>query len=684
MLYDKRQSTTDKRLLLKKRAGNSEGANAALSGKPRRSNLIQRNVQRYRAIVEGSDDAIISKTLDGVITTWNRGAEQIFGYSAAEMIGQSIAWIIPLDLLEEEQFIMAQLKQGRRVHHFETTRLARDGRRVPVSLTISPIHDARGVTIGASKVARDISERKRVEEMAREAAEGEREARREAERANRAKTDFLAVMSHEIRTPLTSISGFVNMLMSSDNLTREQRRFVDLIGTANAALQTVVDDILDFSKVESGQIELESRKFAPRTLVHDTLAITTVVAAEKNLRLRYFIERDTPEWVMGDDSRLRQVLLNLLNNAIKFTSSGSIEVRLVTELSSAGESKLRFSVLDTGVGIPDEQQKRLFKQFSQADNSISRRFGGTGLGLAICKRLVNLMGGDIGVASVEGRGSTFWFNVPLVEAHAPTWEADEIAEPEEVGAVGTRILVVDDIAANREIVKAYLGERGYRVDTVGSAVDAIQMLGAETFDIVLMDIQMPVMDGITATKRIRALPKPMRDVPILAMTGNVLPTQVKAFLEAGMNDHVAKPISRAKLFHSVRLWGKKNDALAEPASEAPAAEDDKLQELIGALGNHSAAKIVNIFLRDLNAAFAKDGDLDGAKRDAHALINCAGIVGLTRFVDACRAIEGLPPADAGSDREALARIRAERALAHEIVVNQVLPKLAVPSLQWAG
>ena len=284
------------------------------------------------------------------------------------------------------------------------------------------------------------------------------------------------------------------------------------------------------------------------------MAIAGIVATEKKSLLDSKVARDVPEWLIGDHARLRQVLLNLLNNAIKFTQAGSISVDVRRELADDGGERIRFSVTDTGIGIPAEQQYRLFKKFSQADSSISRQHGGTGLGLAICKQLVELMDGEIGVLSEVGKGATFWFTARLPHGSKPPIETDSKVTRQEACSDNARILVVDDLATNREIIEAYLEDTGYHVDTAGSAAEAIQMLASEPFDLVLMDVQMPNMDGVAATKRIREMPPPVRDIPIIAMTGNVLPRQVKAFLGAGMNDHVGKPIERSKLYNGVRRW----------------------------------------------------------------------------------------------------------------------------------
>jgi CheY-like chemotaxis protein len=286
------------------------------------------------------------------------------------------------------------------------------------------------------------------------------------------------------------------------------------------------------------------------------------------------------------------------------------------------------------------------------------------------------MGGAIGVISAAGEGSSFWFTLDLVEATSPAAEPDVAFESANGEAVNARILVVDDVDSSREIVEAYLDGRGYRVDAVSSAIDAIQMLGAETFDLVLMDIQMPVMDGVAATKRIRSLPKPMSDVPILAMTGNVLPMQIKSFLDAGMNGLIAKPISRAKLDESVRRWGSRRGP--PPPEPAPGAFPDghgAIDEFVAVVGIERARKIANDFSRQLNGAFGPDCALAEARRQAHDLINCAGFLGLGAFVDACQAIECQPAADADSESSALGRIRVERDLAREILSGQLLPRL---------
>ncbi|MGA2041877.1 MAG: PAS domain S-box protein [Roseiarcus sp.] len=639
--------------------------------------------QRLAAIVEGSEDAIISKGLDGVVTSWNPGATRIFGYTAQEMVGQPIARIVPLEAQEEEKRMLVRLAQGERIDHFDTVRVARDGRRIAISLTVSPLRDAAGHVVGASKVARDVTERKLAEETLRKATEEANQMRLDAERANRAKTDFLAMMSHEIRTPLNSISGFVDLLSNTTELTPKQRRYAGLVRAANAALLTIVNDILDFSKVEAGKLDLDNRPFSPAALIADTVEIVRPTAAANKLVLTCAVDPGVPVWVVGDHARLRQILLNLLNNAVKFTETGSIAVEAKPQTEADGRNRIRFSVADTGVGVTAEQKDRLFEKFSQADNSISRRHGGTGLGLAICKRLVALMEGEIGIDSEVGKGSTVWFTASMPPAPKPAPAPDVKAQPRNPASQKARILVIDDIDTNLEIVEAYLEDNGYLVDCVGSGLEAIQMLGGKPYDLILMDIQMPVMDGVAATKRIRALPPPIGDIPIIAMTGNVLPQQVRSFLDAGMNDHVGKPIERAKLYNNILRWLPRADAAKQrPSSHAPTFDRLRLEEFVLVVGAEKAERIADKFLVSLTDAFASN--FVEARLEAHGLINTSGVFGLDRFVAACRRAMDIPPSDdAERERVALDELRRAQKAARHTLTTQIMPRLHGAALRPA-
>ena len=541
--------------------------------------------------MDAAVDGIVIVDRLGQIQAFNHAAENIFGYTAEEAIGRNIKFLMPeAEQLRHDDYLDAYRETGIRKiigASREVVGLRHDGTTISLDLTVAEWRDAAGQQ-RFTGIMRDVTERNLQARQLRDASEIAQQARLEAESASRAKTEFLAVMSHEIRTPMTSISGFMDLLAHTDGLNAQQSRYIELVQTANAALLAIVNDILDFSKVEAGRMELERHPFRLAAAIDEAIAIVAPSASTKNLTLRTAIDHNVPEWLMGDDSRLRQILLNLVTNAIKFTEKGAIMIYARSETSVDGRERIRFSVTDTGIGIDPDLQHRLFKKFSQADSSMNRQHGGTGLGLAICKQLVELMDGQIGIHSDVDQGSTFWFTASLptasapegasapeaqstsemlletVDGRMPTASAPEAQPPSETipqstGATKPRILVVDDIETNCEIVEAYLRDNGYEVATVCSAVDAIRILQSERYDVVLMDVQMPGMDGVTATKCIRALPAPIKDIPIIAMTGHVLPQQVQSLMEAGMNDHVAKPIERVKLYSSVRRWINKNE-----------------------------------------------------------------------------------------------------------------------------
>ncbi|WP_375455863.1 PAS domain S-box protein [uncultured Methylobacterium sp.] len=404
----------------------------------------------------------------------------------------------------------------------------------------------------------DITERKQAELVLHEAKAAADAARLEAERASAAKTDFLAAMSHEIRTPLNAVIGFTDLLVRSDRLAPDLLRHAELARSSGSALLTVVNDILDFSKVEAGAIDLEHRSFAPAALADNCLSIVRGLATAKGLAVVSRIDGDLPQSLVGDEGRLRQILLNLLNNAVKFTPGGSVTlaVRHVGTTQAAGSTQagetIRFSVTDTGIGIPRAKQHRLFERFSQVDDSVTRDFGGTGLGLAICKRLVELMGGAIGVDSDEAAGSTFWFTatLPLGAAVTASAGAPRSPTPRTTG----HILLVEDVAINQELARLVLEAAGHTVDVVADGAAAVMAVEDGAFDLVLMDVQMPGMDGITATRMIRRLDGPSAHVPVIAMTANVLPNEVHQFHEAGMDDHVGKPFERAVLYATIARW----------------------------------------------------------------------------------------------------------------------------------
>jgi CheY-like chemotaxis protein len=342
-------------------------------------------------------------------------------------------------------------------------------------------------------------------------------------------------------------------------------------------------------------------------------------------------------------------------------------------LSPDGEQLVHFAVSDTGIGIPHEQQYRLFKQFSQADGSISRRFGGTGLGLAICKRLVELMGGQIGVNSEAGKGTTIWFTARLPAMMQPKSAPQITHTPEHFVLNRGRILLVDDLQTNREIVGTYLEEGGYDVVPVASGAEAISRVSTENFDLVLMDIQMPNMDGVTATRAIREMGSPVSEIPILAMTGNVLPQQIQTFIKAGMNDHVGKPIERAILYSKLWRWLPHNNASDQPAPpDSLHFNRSRLEDLIGHFGLAKVEQTLVAFDKDLRRSFKSD--LASSRREGHDLINAAGVLGFETLLERVRA---LSDTNVGDDEafEILAKCREARDAVVEIIAVTILPRL---------
>ncbi|MFG5121689.1 CHASE domain-containing protein [Methylorubrum sp. POS3] len=514
--------------------------------------------------------------------------------------------------------------------------------------------DAEGRTARVIGLTLDTTARKVAEIALSEAKAVAEAARAEAERASRAKTDFLASMSHEIRTPLNAVIGFTDLMLASGRLDPGNRRQAELVRSSGNALLTVVNDILDFSKVEAGAIELVEAPFPLLALIDNCVSIVRGPADAKGLELRLRMDPALPRWLKGDENRLRQVLFNLLNNAVKFTAAGSVTLDVAPEEGSSGADRLRFRVIDTGIGIPKDRQNRLFQRFSQVDGSIQRDFGGTGLGLAICRHLVELMGGEIGVSSVDGGGSTFWFTVRMPRASAPAEVAAPVlaAAPRRTG----RLLLVDDSAINRELALAVLGAAGHVVETVGDGQAAIDAVRDRAFDMVLMDVQMPGMDGMTATRRIRALPGPVSRLPVIAMTANVLPEQVAAFRAAGMDDHVGKPFDRGVLYATVDRWLPREAAFSEaPRQASPPVgfDEDAYREVRRFLSPTRLREVLDILVRELDTSFVGDatvGEVRSMLRHrAHSLASAAGMIGFRELATACLALEAFGEARVSSE-----------------------------------
>jgi two-component system, sensor histidine kinase len=651
-------------------------------------------------IVKSMNDAIIVIAPDGIIARVNTAAAKLLDYHEEELVGEHIGKIL-LPAVDDPAEIPGLTAAGvinplDFVNNVETFYRDRSGRKISVIFSSSRIHGLNGTDETIVCVAVDITQRKEAEK----ALQVEKE---KAEAASKAKSQFLANMSHEIRTPMNGLLGMLSLLTDT-HLNEKQRRMTDMAHSSAVILLEIINNILDFSKIEAGKLQLQLADFSPRDVVQEVLNIFWIRAREKGIRLGSEIDDCVPAALHGDSVLLRQILINLVGNAVKFTAVGEVLLGVTLEERGSDSRLLRFEVRDTGCGIALEKQKIIFEVFSQADSSMARRHEGTGLGLAISKELVEALGGSIGVRSDLGEGSLFWFTVSLKKAGSPVppvspktpvdapyeWQERE-RKP--------RVLLAEDNLVNQEYCKMVLEALNFEVDVVDRGHAAVDAVSREEYDIVLMDCQMPEMDGFSATRLIRqreaASGGARRRVTVIALTANALSGDRELCLAAGMDDYLPKPYTHKQMRHLLNRWlqkgntagakvagdaagspalcaqGSEGDAAARPALRPAAVENSHL-ESIQALQQEGAPdvleRIMKLFFTSspqhidgMSHALAT-GDAVGLWNAAHSFKSTSAILGALPLSEMCRRMEADGRAGELDDAEALlAQIKEEYA-----------------------
>ncbi|MEO8496339.1 MAG: response regulator, partial [Planctomycetota bacterium] len=532
------------------------------------SRRFERQQAKLAAIVGSSYDAIIAKSLDGTITSWNAGAERVYGYTEDEAVGRTIRIVLPNDVEAEEPEVLRATETGQRLEQFETVRKRKDGTLIPVSLTVSPIADTSGRIVGSSAIERDISSQERREKELHAAKDV-------AERANRTRGEFLANVSHEIRTPMNAIIGMTQLALE-EALTPALRDYLETASEAADSLLRLLNDILDFSKLESGKFTIGKEEFSLAQLVDETVKTVSTQAFAKGLELVCEMPTDLPRPIIGDPMRLRQILTNLLSNAIKFTEQGEISLCVETIRTWPSEVRLRFSVRDTGIGIPAEEHNRILEPFTQVDSSSARKHGGTGLGLAICSELLRLQGGQLSLKSAPDQGSTFSFRLSFELPDGPTKDSVDGIPFEQFKQLP--VLVVDDNETNRRIISESLKAWSLRPTVANDAAQAIGLFerAAEeghAFPLVIVDALMPGMDGYELSRTLTERTSGGK-LPIIMMVSSADRRDFRDREEqANIAVYLQKPVTQSDLMCAVmRVLELQSPELQRTPLEVPSGE----------------------------------------------------------------------------------------------------------------
>ncbi len=626
--------------------------------------VLMRNRENLLALVENTGESVFSLDALGKITVLNSRYKDLFFLNQSVHLTEGM--LFEEQLPHEERKVFRErfrsVLQGKTLNYREDFKNESGLTQVYEAL-LYPVRDVEGLITGITYAGRDITERLKQEEALRE-------ARDNAEQATLAKSEFLAVMSHEIRTPLNGLIG-ISELLNNTHLDHQQKEFVDIIRLSGEALLQVISDILDFSKIEANKMQLEIAPFHVEDVAKETLTILSGKAKEKGIDLKIELAEGLPVVIYGDKARLRQVLMNLVGNSLKFTEKGSVSILIRKSEETEDRQVIEFAVKDTGVGIEADQAENLFTAFTQADLSTYRKYGGTGLGLTICKTLVNLMGGEIWVESRPGEGSTFYFNISSAIATKPveneTAKAQALPMPKSAFSESTadfalkypaRILLVDDNDINRLLARKLFERLGYSIESVADGKKAYDLIKEKDFDLVFMDVQMPEWDGLYATRMIRADISPVRQPVIIAMTAFAGKDDKDACKEAGMDDYVSKPIILDDMEQMLLKWTPdKIQEMKQKTEYVKTTVKSTDKELLDTTSIQRLLKIGEQtdpgFLQQVLEMFMKQapenigeisnfldrGDFTGMWKTAHKLKGTSLNIGAARMAEICKEIE---------------------------------------------